>query len=181
MAQEVPGYPAPAILDLEWSPNGAHLARVFADGRVQILDARLEQIVRSFPPPPIPTLLNAQIDWSSDGTQLAWGVGNTVTLWNLEDEQVERTFLTGEPNGIIISEFGLFPEGVVSLEWSSDDAMLMVLSESARLSVFSLPSGINLFDGLVGNQPISSVWLPDDSGIRNGQRIFDIQTLDFRF
>lgn len=169
-----------SIIALQWSPNGQFLAQVIADGRVQVLDATSNQILAEFLPQNGLTLYQAQVDWSTNSDLLAAGVGQMIYIWNIRNNQLLKTLQAGGGSPFVTFEAGYsVPEGFVSLKWNSKSSMIMAESESSRLTIWSYPSGNLLLDQIIGNIPVPVVWLPDESGITNGDAIVDLKSNKF--
>lgn len=148
-AQDVLMRPAQTMLGLRFSPDGRLLAQVFATGELRVIDGQTQQSIFQFSPPLDLPLLDAQVDWSNDGRYLAAGVGAWVYIWNTSTWQLLQTTITGLTSGLADREAYLAPEGVVSLQWSDDDAMLLALSVSVRLTIWRFPSGEVLFNQVI--------------------------------
>ncbi len=183
-AQEIPqtihSRPPLAVLDVQYSPNGRYLARVYAEGRLEVLDAFTNRLMLEdsveLPNP----LFSAKIDWSPTGDRLAAGIGAHVYVWDIENAQLIETIEAGGEDPLVYFEDGSYlPEGIVSLQWDSTGTLLLTKSMSSHLTVWSTEQQTFIFDRVVGNNPVPVVWLADNQHITNGSSVFDIQTQEF--
>ncbi|MBK8032859.1 MAG: hypothetical protein IPK17_25945 [Chloroflexi bacterium] len=167
--------PPLAVLDVQYSPDGPYLALVYADGRLEVLDASSQRIILEdmveLPNP----LLRAKVDWSPTGDRLAAGIGSQVYIWDVQNRRLLQTVEAGGAESLVYFEDGAYvPEGFVSLQWDSTGALLLAKSVSSRFTVWSIEHQAFIVDRVFGNNPVPIVWLVDDRRISNGQSVFDI-------
>ena len=162
-------------LDVTYSPNGQYLALVYANGQLEVIDVATNTNILDYELSLPYSLLRAKVGWSPSGSFLAAGIGGYVYLWNFETLQLLRTLHVGSSEEFVYSETGEYlPEGIISLEWSSDANLLLTQSLSSRYTVWSPELGKFVFDQSIGNNPLPVVWLSDNT------HIFDVRsTLDF--
>ncbi|MBK9749560.1 MAG: WD40 repeat domain-containing protein [Chloroflexi bacterium] len=165
-----------AVLDVQYSPDGQSLARVYAEGRLEVLDASSQRIILEdmveLPNP----LLRAKVDWSPTGDRLAAGIGSQVYTWDIENGRLLQAVDAGGAESLVYFEDGSYiPEGFVSLQWDSTGALLLAKSVSSRFTVWSTEQQTFIVDQVIGNNPVPIVWLTDNQHISTGNSVFDIQ------
>lgn len=168
--------PPLAVLDVQYSPDGQSLARVYAEGRLEVLDASSQRIILEdiveLPNP----LLRAKVDWSPTGDRLAAGIGAQVYIWDVENGRLLQSVDAGGTEPLVYFEDGSYiPEGFVSLQWDSTGALLLAQSVSSRYTVWSTEQGTFIVDQVIGNNPVPIVWLANNQHISTGVSVFDIQ------
>jgi len=63
-----PPPPTGAILDAEWSPDGAYIAKVYANTLLEVMDTETNEVVLEFQLDETIELYEAKVAWNSDGT-----------------------------------------------------------------------------------------------------------------
>lgn len=170
--------PAFTLLDVAYSPNSVYVAYVYADGRLEVLNIAFnkrainETIITPYP------LLRAKVDWSPDSKLLAAGIGSHVYIWQMEETpQLIAKLDAGVGEDHVYEEAGYYmPEGMSSLQWSSDGSLLLAQSLSSRFTVWSQLGKDLIFDQKIGNNPVPVVWLSDNYRISHGFTSLDIRT-----
>ncbi|MDX2162265.1 MAG: WD40 repeat domain-containing protein [bacterium] len=180
--QVIRNLPPMAVLDVQYSPDGRYIARVYAQGRLEVLEAASNRTVLedtvALPHP----LQRAKVDWSPTGDQLAAGIGAQIYIWDVGTTQLLETINAGGSEPLVYFEDGSFiPEGFVSLQWNSTGLLLMAKSMSSRFTIWSKDQLVFIVDQVTGNNPVPIVWLADDRHISNGTSVFDIQDPTSRF
>jgi hypothetical protein len=141
-----------AVLDLQYSPEGQYVARVYADGRPEVLDASTNRVILEdtveLPNP----LLRAKVDWSLTGDRLAAGIGAQVYIWDVENARLLETVHAGGDEPLVYFEDGSYiPEGFVSLQWDTSGTLLMAKSVSSRYTVWSTEQQTFIADQAINN------------------------------
>ncbi|HEY5869424.1 MAG TPA: AAA family ATPase [Candidatus Tectomicrobia bacterium] len=124
----------PGLSALTFSPDGAHLVVVRADGTVQLRDTFTAQLLTAFADPPG---LSAAA-FSPDGTRLATtSTAGTVQVWAMPGGQL-LTALAGHPGPVHAAAF------------SPDGTRLVTTSAAGTVQVWAMPSG-QLLTALAGH------------------------------
>jgi WD40 repeat protein len=178
-AQETPqtilNRPPLAVLDIQYSPDGRYLARVYAEGRLEVLDTSTNLLVLEDSIELPNSLERARVDWSPSVDRLAAGIGAQVYIWDVANWRLLETVQAGRGEPLVYFEDGSYiPEGFVSLQWDSTGTLLMAQSVSSRYTVWSTDQQAFIVDQVIGNNPVPIVWLADDRHISNGDSVFDI-------
>jgi WD40 repeat protein len=183
-AQEAPlrilNRPPSTVLDIQCSPDSRYLARVYAEGRLEVLEAFTGTVVLEDRIDLPNSLLRAKIDWSPAGDRLAAGIGAAVYIWDVENAQLLEIIQSGDSEPLAYNESGYYaPEGVVSLQWDSTGLLLMAQSMSSRYTIWSIEQQTFQVNWVIGNDPVLAVWMPNDRQIYIGSRYLDTQTQEF--
>lgn len=184
-AQKIFSRPAQSILDLAFSPDGKQIAKVYANGKVEVLTTYNNEILFQSILDEELQLWSAKAAWSPHGNQLSVGIGATIYIWKVTDQKlelIEQYAAGGNNEAVYFENSSYLPEGFVSLEWDITGTLLMAKSVSSRLTVWSTTKQAFIADQILGTNPIPVVWLPDNLHIASIDSIFDIQTqtIDFR-
>jgi len=169
--------PAHTVLDLEYSPDGLYMARVYASGRLEVVDIDTDKIVIDDSRSLASSLLKAKVSWSPTSEYFAAGIGAQVFIWDIKEMRLLHTLNAGNNGDLIDREADYsVPEGFSSLQWSSDSSLLMAQSLSSRYTVWSQEQQVLIFDEIIGNNPIPVVWRPDNRSISSDLVVLDIFT-----
>lgn len=180
-AQDLPNQLPAKVLDVKYSPDSKYLAQVSSDGQVEVISALTSDLIWEYKPTLQNHLIAARLDWSPTENLLAVGIGSQVFIWDSMSTQLRETLSAGGTEALVYFESGdYFPEGITSLQWSSDGALLLAQSLSSRYTVWSLAERRFIVDLNYGNNPIPVVWLPDNRRISHGLSALDIYS-DTRF
>jgi WD40 repeat protein len=167
--------PPQTVLDVEYSPDGNYLARVFAEGRLEVFEVVSNRIIIEDSAVLPHSLLRAKIDWSPKSDLLAAGIGSQVYIWNVMDGQLLETIKVGGEESLIYTESGYaVPQGFHSVEWDSTGNLLRAHSTSSRHIVWSIEQQAFISDVEVGNAIFPMVWLADNQRVSNGEYGWDI-------
>jgi WD40 repeat protein len=171
--------PTLAVLDVKYSPDAHFLARVYANGRVQVINmflntAKKEIIFETSVDLPHP-LVSARVDWSPNGTLLAAGIGSNIYIWDIPSARLLETIPAAGEDPLVLREADYYvPEGFSSLEWDSTGTRLMAQSESWRYTIWSTEQQEFIFDLTIGNESRPVVWLPGETHISYYDNYLDI-------
>lgn len=171
--------PLSTILDVEYSKDGRQFARVFASGRLEILDVATNTVAweREFALPY--ALHQAAVAWSPAGDRLAAGIGAILYIWDTESMHLFQTVQIGSDEPLIYFETGIeYPEGFVSLEWDSTGQQLLSSMISATISVWSVDKQQFIYQYITqsGSGYSAVVWLEGGTRFSTGRAVFDITT-----
>ena len=153
----------PPIVAVQWSPDGQEYAVLDALGMLQVF--RTSDGALDFSSSTRTHLLpRASLAWSPSGTHLAAGIGYQVLIWDAATWSLSSQFVSGEVDGeaFIPNDQILYPESVVSLNWSRDGGYLIAGSAGFVTSVWDFAQSILIFQrgDLSGGGP-GRVWLGD--------------------
>jgi WD40 repeat protein len=174
--QEVLNFPPQTLLDAHFSPDGKNIARIFAGGTLEIIDSLTTDILLEYQITLNYHLTKAKLNWSPTGHQIAAGIGNDLFVLDLNSLAVTNQVAVGANAELTYFEDGSYvPEGVVSLQWSSDGQSIMTQTVSSRYSIWSIEQNKFLFELTLGNNPIPVVWMEDAQIFSNGQYYLDLR------
>lgn len=167
-----------ALIDVRFSPDGSQLARIFANGSVQVID--VETGALNFEMVQNLSLFDAALTWSMNSDYLVAGTGTLVLVWDTTNWQLIREFDTGK-NVVADMDGYSIAEGWISLDLSPDGRLLFGETLSAFLYLWSADDLSLLYEGQIGSNPVPMAWLPDSSGITTGRSTFDVATLTINY
>jgi WD40 repeat protein len=169
-AQEIVQRSVASVLDIAFSPSANVIARVFANGRVEVISpGRNMELVNQLLPPQLSLQLwTAKLAWSMDGSHLAAGVGNTVYVWQVTPSAYSLLgeYVSGGNDALVYVDPSYIAEGFTSLQWDSSGRLLMSISVSSRLTIRSVETNDYIVDEIYGNTPM--VWLPNNMTLSSG-------------
>jgi WD40 repeat protein len=158
------------ILDIAWSPNGDLIAMIDDSGTLNVTLSDQVTPVFQFAVT-VPTLFDATVAWNPDGSLLAVGIGYQVYILETTTWQLLHQFVGGDSDGytILLGRFEETPEGIVSINWSSDSRYVVSGSLSYLTTVWDNQSEQVIYqapDGSGGGP--GRVWLDHEGWIGDG-------------
>ncbi|HEX2620303.1 MAG TPA: hypothetical protein VHL11_09155 [Phototrophicaceae bacterium] len=169
--------PPLTILDIQYSLDGQQIARVYADGRLEVLEADTGEITLTDAPTLPNPLFSASIDWSPTGDRLATGIGSQVSMWDMKQGKLLETVKAGGDEPLIHEEGNDYlPESFTSVLWDSTGTLIVAESMGPRFTVWSIEKHNFIFDLTIGTNPAPVVWLPGEQRISTGVSFLDLQT-----
>ncbi len=155
-----------AVVDIAWSPNGSRIARVFANGRVEVTDITSSLTIFTFNSGLSPSW--ASVTWNPDSNRLAAGIERNVYVWNITSGQNLYTLPAGASSGIAYTEIGQETEAIVSIDWNSTGDRLASISLDGILRIWNTTTGQMTLD-VSGLQQIGSIaWNPSGTELITG-------------
>ena len=179
-----------AISQLDWSPDGRHLATSGPDSRIRIWDTADWSETATIPG------AAAALAWHPDGQQLLWGAANgVISLWPVSETEAAQTWadhtsaitdLAWSPDGVLFasasSDNNIYirnltetrpvrtsfrQNGVWNLAWSPDGSQLATAGADGSVRLEEIAGGQPRSLNCSGGQPRTLVWL-DDATIATG-------------
>jgi WD40 repeat protein len=162
------------ILDVSYSASGHYLAKVYASGKLEVVDNDVSSIIFEYQVNLPTSLLKAKLEWSSlDRDLLAAGIGGTIYILDINETQLIGTIPISPDILIGIESVGVVPEGIVSLNWDLTGAMLMAKTVSNRYIIWSLEGGVIATYQEDASDAVPVVWL-NNGLISTGYSTIDI-------
>lgn len=162
-----------AVLDVQYSPDGQSLARVYAEGRLEVLDASSQRIILEdmveLPNP----LLRAKVDWSPTGDRLAAGIGSQVYICDVQNRRLQQTVDAGGTEPFVYFEDGSYiPEGFGKACNGTVRARCCWRKACSRFTVWSTEQRNSSSSIRCWNNPVPIVWLTDNQHFSNRRQCF---------
>ena len=174
--------PEGSILDIEYSPDGAMIALVYAEGRVVVRGTSSDTIIFDQPLPTEYLLISGRVAWSPTGDRLAAGVGSYVYIWDASNFSLMQSLMAGSTESLVNTGQDIFvAAGFLNIQWSSDGALLFANSTDVRRTLWSFQDNTFIVDEIAGVSASSAILFGNNQLISYIGRYLDIQTQAYTY